>query len=45
MYTAADIRFDHAFVDIISLAEDGRITLDLTRIHDAQPLPGGIGVP
>jgi len=45
LYTGADIRFDHAFVDIISLAEDGRITLDLTRIHDAEPLPGGFGVP
>jgi inward rectifier potassium channel len=41
LYTGADIRFDHAFVDIISLADDGRITLDLTRIHDAEPLPGG----
>jgi inward rectifier potassium channel len=45
IYAGADIRFDHAFVDIISLAEDGRITLDLTRIHDAEPLPGGFGVP
>jgi inward rectifier potassium channel len=45
LYASADIRFDHAFVDIISLGDDGRITLDLTRIHDAEPLPGGFGVP
>jgi inward rectifier potassium channel len=38
LYNGADVLFDHAFVDIISLNPDGRISLDLTRIHDVEPL-------
>jgi inward rectifier potassium channel len=48
IYASGDIRFDHTFVDIIGLTADGRISLDLTRIHEVEPLPtaaGGFGVP
>jgi inward rectifier potassium channel len=38
-YRAADLRFDHTFVDIIRDLPNGQIELDITRIHDTQPWP------
>lgn len=38
-YTAADLRWNARFVDILGNVENGRRTLDYRRFHDVEPLP------
>jgi len=38
LYRIEDIRFGHAFVNILRDLPDGAIELDLTRIHDTTPV-------
>jgi len=33
-YDHPDIRFGHRYVDIIGVAEDGRLKIDYGRFHD-----------
>ena len=37
-YTPDEIRWGHRFVDILSIAPDGRRVVDLRRFHDTDPL-------
>ena len=37
-YGPADVRVDHSFVHILADMPDGAISIDLTRIHDTQPI-------
>lgn len=37
-YTAADIYFDHRFVDVVADSEDGTRIIDLTRFHEVVPV-------
>ena len=39
-YEAHEVRFGHSFVDILRDLPGGEIELDLTRIHDTNPVPG-----
>lgn len=39
-YRPGDVRLDHTFVDILRDLPNGFVELDLTRLHDTQPLPG-----
>ena len=34
-----DVRLDHTFVDILHDLPNGFVQLDLTRLHDTQPVP------
>ena len=43
-YTAGDIRFDHAFVDVVSLAADGTPHIDFNRFHETRPAPPAAAV-
>jgi inward rectifier potassium channel len=38
-YEYYDVRFGHRFVDVLTTAEDRRLTLDFTRFHDTEPDP------
>ncbi|MBV9331929.1 MAG: ATP-sensitive inward rectifier potassium channel 10 [Alphaproteobacteria bacterium] len=40
-YTPADIRWDHRFVDVLSVSDSGRRVVDLTRFHDTEPVETG----
>jgi inward rectifier potassium channel len=37
-YTAADLHFDHRFVDVVTDSEDGTRIIDLTRFHEVVPV-------
>lgn len=39
-YRPGDVRLDHTFVDILRDLPNGFVELDLTRLHDIQPLSG-----
>ena len=38
VYTAADLRWNQRFVDILAALEDGRRVLDYTKFHDVEPV-------
>jgi inward rectifier potassium channel len=42
-YDAAAIRWDHTFVDILTLSEEGVDHFDYSRFHDVLPLPAAGG--
>ena len=42
-YTPADFRWNHKFVDVLSIAPTGHRIVDLTRFHDTEPLPAAAG--
>jgi inward rectifier potassium channel len=37
-YVPADVRWNHRFVDVLSIAPSGHRIVDLTRFHDTEPL-------
>ena len=38
-FSAQDVRFDHEFVDMFFVGDDGERGVDYNRIHDTQPVP------
>jgi len=41
-YVASEIRFDHRYVDIFGVTEDGRRAIDYTRFHDTEQVSGPV---
>jgi inward rectifier potassium channel len=39
-FAASDLRFDHEFVDMHTIGDDGVRRVDYRRIHDTRPIPG-----
>ena len=39
-YHGTDIAFDHRYVDVMSTLPDGRLQIDLTHMHDVEPVAG-----
>ena len=37
-YVAEEIRFDHRYVDIFGVTDDGRRAIDYARFHDTEPV-------
>jgi inward rectifier potassium channel len=37
-YTPEDLRWDHKFVDVLSITPSGHRVVDLTRFHDTEPV-------
>lgn len=37
-YLGSEIRFDHRYVDIFGVTEDGRRAIDYSRFHDTEPV-------
>ena len=42
-YLPSDFRFDHRFVDVVDLSDDGRIVVHHDRLHDTEPLGAADG--
>ena len=42
-YVAADLRWDHRYVDVLSTSADGVTVLDYGRFHDVEPIPVATG--
>jgi inward rectifier potassium channel len=41
-YVPADFRWNHRFVDVLSIAPSGHRIVDLTRFHDTEPLEAAV---
>jgi inward rectifier potassium channel len=39
-YQGTDIAFDHRYVDVMTTLPDGRLQIDLTHMHDVEPVAG-----